>query len=73
MFWLTTVHPLVMIVFCHPTTSIRILFYKKLKNVSCEYDRLNGWNYQVNFASCVVHQTRSLDVLIRYFIYNMVL
>jgi len=31
---------------------------------------------KLNFASCVVHQTRSLDVLIpyhtRYFIYNMV-
>ena len=23
---------------------VRELFYKKLKNVSCEYDRLNGWN-----------------------------
>ena len=23
-----------------------IRFYKKLKNVSCEYDRLNGWNYK---------------------------
>ena len=21
-----------------------LIFYKKLKNVSCEYDRLNGWN-----------------------------
>ena len=21
-----------------------VVFYKKLKNVSCEYDRLNGWN-----------------------------
>ena len=30
-------------------------FYKKLKNVSCEYDRVNGWNS--TFASCVVHQT----------------
>ena len=46
-------------------------FYKKLKNVSCEYDRLNGWN-STFFASCVVHQTRSLDVLILYLIYNMV-
>ena len=27
---------------------------------------------KLNFASCVVHQTRSLDVLIPYFIYNMV-
>ena len=36
-------------------------FHKKLKNISCEYDWLNGWNS--TFASCVVHQTRSLDVL----------
>ena len=27
---------------------------------------------KLNFASCVVHHTRSLDVLIPYFIYNMV-
>ena len=27
---------------------------------------------KLNFASCVVHQTRSLGVLIRYFIINMV-
>ena len=27
---------------------------------------------KLNFASCVVHQTRSLDVLIPYFIYNLV-
>ena len=26
---------------------------------------------KLNFASCVVHQTRSLDVLILYFIHNM--
>ena len=29
-------------------------FYNKLKNVSCEYNR--EW-LQLNFASCVVHQT----------------
>ena len=26
----------------------------------------------LNFASCVIHQTRSLGVLILYFIYNIV-
>ena len=33
--------------FCRPTRvpeSRKLLFFKKLKNVSCEYDRLNGWN-----------------------------
>ena len=40
-------------------------FFKKLKNVSCEYDRLsmNGWNSTLQAA---------LDVLILYFIYDMV-
>ena len=39
---------------------IYIFFYKKLKNVSCEYNR--EWlklNFASCFASCVVHQTRS--------------
>ena len=26
------------------------VFYKKLKNVSCEYDRLNGWNSTLQAA-----------------------
>ena len=34
-----------------------------MKNVSCEYDRLNGWNSTLQAAWCVVHQTRSLDQL----------
>ena len=46
------------------------LFCKKFKNISCEYDRLNGWNS--TFPSCVVHQTPLLGVLILCFIYNMV-
>ena len=33
-----------------------IFFCKKLKNISCEYNR--EW-LKLNFASCVVHQTRS--------------
>ena len=49
-------------------------FYEKLKNVSCEYDRLLiviEWWLKLNFASCVVHQaSSSLDVLIICFIYN---
>ena len=40
-------------------TFFNFLFFnflcKKLKNVSCEYDR---WMVELNFASCVVHHTR---------------
>ena len=42
-----------------------ILFYEKMKNVSCEYT--TDWMVELNFASCVVHQTRSLDVFILHF------
>ena len=35
-----------------------LIVYKKLKNVSCEYNR--EW-FKLNFASCVVHQTRSYN------------
>ena len=38
-----------------------LLFYKKSKNVSCGYDR---WVVKLNFASCVIRQTRSLGVLV---------
>ena len=31
------------------------LFYKKLKNVSCEYDRLNGWNLTSQAARYIRH------------------
>ena len=34
----------------------------RLKNVSCEYDRLIEW-LKLNFASCVVHQTRSCNTV----------
>ena len=58
-----------------------------MKNVSWEYNRLNNINkiekrhlwvrpiewLKLNFASCVVHQARSLDVLILCFIYNVFL
>ena len=30
-------------------------FYKKLKNVSCEYDRLNGWNSNLQAAWYIRH------------------
>ena len=30
-------------------------FYKKLKNVSCEYDRLNGWNSSLQAAWYIRH------------------
>ena len=36
-----------------------------MKNVSCEYDPLNG---STNFARCVTHQTRSLGVLLLLYI-----
>ena len=46
-----------------------------LKNVSCDYDQLNGWKtpavvsttdgwLKLNFASCVVRKTRSLGALV---------
>ena len=31
-------------------TSTSMIFYKKLKNVSCEYNRLNGWNSTLQAA-----------------------
>ena len=31
------------------------VFYKKLKNVSCEYDRLNGWNSTLQAAWYIRH------------------
>ena len=37
-------------------------FYKKLKNFSCEYDRVNGWNSTLQAAWYQVHQTRSYYV-----------
>ena len=40
------------------TSHTLLPFYKKLKNVSCEYNR--EWS-KLNFASCVVHQTRSYN------------
>ena len=46
-----------------------IFFNKKLKNVSQLWVRPIEW-FKLNFASCVVQQTRSLDVLILYFICN---
>ena len=33
----------------------QIWFYKKLKNVSCEYDRLNGWNSPLQAAWYIRH------------------
>ena len=42
-------------------------FYKKLKNASC-WVRPIEWS-KLNYASCVVHQARSLGVLILYFIF----
>ena len=35
-----------------------MLFYKKLKNVSCEYDRLNGWNSTLLTAWYIIPGTR---------------
>ena len=37
-------------------------FYKKLKNVSCEYDCLNGWNSTLQAAWYIRH-VRSYDVI----------
>ena len=30
-------------------------FFLKLKNVSCEYDRVNGWNSTLHAAWCIRH------------------
>ena len=38
----------------------KIFFFLRLKNVSCEYDLLE-W-LKLNFASCVVHKTRSYNM-----------
>ena len=35
---------------CPYTFTVYIIFYKKLKNVSCEYNRLNGWNSTLQAA-----------------------
>ena len=32
-----------------------VVFYKKLKNVSCEYDRVNGWNSTLQAAWYIRH------------------
>ena len=42
-----------------------------MKNVSCEYDRWNGWNSTLQAAWCVIHQTRSLDVLNLYLVFHL--
>ena len=34
---------------------LRSIFYQKLKNVSCEYDRLNGWNSTLQAAWYIRH------------------
>ena len=51
-----------------------ILIYKiygVLKNVSCEYD-LFEW-LKLNFASCVVHQTRSYNMVFVNYTYDMII
>ena len=45
-------------------------FYKKVKNVRCEYDRLDSWNSTLQAAWYI---RRSLNVLTLYFVYNMVI
>ena len=37
------------------TQSLPVFFYKKLKNVSFEYDRLNGWNSTLQAAWYIRH------------------
>ena len=37
-----------------------VLFYKKLKNVSCEYDRVNGWNSTLQ-AACYIRYLHKLS------------
>ena len=40
--------------------------FKKMKNVSCEYDWLNGWNSTLQ-ATWYIRHARSLGVFILYF------
>ena len=47
-----------------------IYFLRKLKNVSCEY--LFEW-LKLNFASCVVHQPRSYDMVFVNWTYDMII
>ena len=47
-----------------------VFFNKKLKNVSCE-STTDGW-LKLNFASCVIRQTRSLGVLVLCSNWNMI-
>ena len=57
-----------------------LLFYKKLKNVSCEYDRVNGWNSTLQAAWYIRHvriiwfswTTRTIWLLMLSFIQNIV-
>ena len=44
-----------------------LLCFRLMKNVSCEYT--DGW-LKLNCASCVIRQTRSFGVLVRYSICN---
>ena len=39
-------------------------FYKKLKNVSCEYDRPNGWNSTLQAAWYIRHVRRTSDTFV---------
>ena len=39
----------------HQACSLDMLFFKKLKNVNCEYDRLNGWNSTLQAAWYIRH------------------
>ena len=48
-----------------------LFFYKKLKNVSCEYDRLNGWNSTLQAVWYIGHVRWASLFYNRYFIYNM--
>ena len=50
----------------------RPCFCKKLKNVSCEYDRLNGWNSTLQAAWYIRHVRWTCLFYTRYFTYNMV-
>ena len=41
--------------FSRSNSQLTQVFYKKLKNVSCEYDRLNGWNSILHAAWYIRH------------------
>ena len=73
--WLTLIRPLSMSSVQNHLRSCRCLvlaeypFCKKLKNVSCEYDRLNGWNSTLQAAWYIRHVRSTCLLYISFIIW----